>query len=47
MAYDHWNVVPSDPLEPGTLASAFVAEIRNKKGLNEQVVPISIFEDML
>ena len=47
MVFDHWDMVQSDPLEPGTPASACVADIRKKKGLNEQVMPLCVFEDML
>ncbi|KAL2331092.1 hypothetical protein Fmac_018673 [Flemingia macrophylla] len=47
LVFDHWDMVPSDPLEPGTPAAACVAEIRRKKGLKEQMMPLSKFEDRL
>jgi len=46
-AFPHWDMVSSDPLEPGTPAAARVAEIRRKKGLKEQITPLSEFEDRL
>ncbi|TKY49374.1 Elongation factor 2 [Spatholobus suberectus] len=47
LVFDHWDMVPSDPLEPGTPAAARVAEIRRKKGLKEQIMPLAEFEDRL
>ncbi|XP_027340327.1 elongation factor 2-like [Abrus precatorius] len=47
LVFDHWDIVPSDPLEPGTPAAARVAEIRRKKGLSQQMMPLSEFEDRL
>ncbi|KAJ1430755.1 Tr-type G domain, conserved site [Sesbania bispinosa] len=47
LVFDHWDVVPSDPLEPGTPAATHVAEIRKKKGLKEQMTSLSEFEDKL
>ncbi|XP_047163222.1 elongation factor 2-like [Vigna umbellata] len=47
LVFDHWDMVSSDPLEPGTPAAARVAEIRRKKGLKEQITPLSEFEDRL
>ena len=47
LVFDHWDMVPSDPLEPGTPAATRVAEIRKKKGLKEQMMPLSEFEDRL
>lgn len=47
LVFDHWDMVASDPLEPGTPAAARVVEIRKKKGLKEQLIPLSEFEDRL
>ncbi|RCV10958.1 hypothetical protein SETIT_2G149500v2 [Setaria italica] len=35
--FDHWDVVPSDPLEEYTLAARMVSEVRQRKGLKKQV----------
>ncbi|PPD71671.1 hypothetical protein GOBAR_DD31433 [Gossypium barbadense] len=45
--FDHWDMMSSDPLEPGSQAAAHVAEIRKRKGLKEQMTPLSEFEDKL
>lgn len=47
LVFDHWDMLPSDPLEPGTPAAARVVEIRKKKGLKDQLIPLSEFEDKL
>ncbi|PNY05139.1 elongation factor 2-like protein [Trifolium pratense] len=47
LVFDHWDLVPSDPLEPGTPAAARVIDIRRKKGLKEQITPLTDFEDKL
>ncbi|KAF5174999.1 Elongation factor [Thalictrum thalictroides] len=43
--FDHWDMITSDPLEAGSQASTLVADIRKRKGLKEQITPISEFED--
>ncbi|KAK8651916.1 hypothetical protein V6N13_141491 [Hibiscus sabdariffa] len=45
--FDHWDMMSSDPLEPGSQAAAHVAEIRKRKGLKEQMTPLSEYEDKL
>ncbi|WJX68242.1 pre-tRNA nuclear export protein [Trifolium repens] len=47
LVFDHWAMVPSDPLQPGTPAAALVSEIRKKKGLKEQMAPLTDYEDRL
>lgn len=32
--FDHWELVNSNPLEHGSLASSYITEIRGRKGLN-------------
>ncbi|CAL5065247.1 unnamed protein product [Urochloa decumbens] len=44
--FDHWGMVPSDPLEEHTLAARMVSEVRRRKGLKQQVTPLSEFDDM-
>jgi elongation factor 2 len=45
--FDHWDVMSSDPLEPGTQSANLVTDIRKRKGLKEQMTPLSEFEDTL
>ena len=45
--FDHWDMMSSDPLEPGSQAANHVAEIRKRKGLKEQMTPLSEYEDKL
>ncbi|KAF9620682.1 hypothetical protein IFM89_013982 [Coptis chinensis] len=44
---DHWDMMSSDPLEAGSQAATLVSEIRRRKGLKEQMTPLSEFEDEL
>ncbi|KAK4386829.1 Elongation factor 2 [Sesamum angolense] len=45
--FDHWDMMSSDPLESGSQAATLVADIRKRKGLKEQMTPLSEFEDKL
>jgi len=45
--FDHWDIMNADPLEVGSTASVLVADIRKRKGLKEQMTPLSEFEDKL
>jgi len=45
--FDHWDIMASDPLDPGTQSATLVTEIRKRKGLKEQMTPLSDFEDKL
>ncbi|XP_044491374.1 elongation factor 2 [Mangifera indica] len=45
--FDHWDMMSSDPLESGSQAAQLVADIRKRKGLKEQMTPLSEFEDKL
>ncbi|KAH0467634.1 hypothetical protein IEQ34_002667 [Dendrobium chrysotoxum] len=45
--FDHWDAMSSDPLEPNSQAGQHVADIRKRKGLKEQMTPLSEFEDKL
>ncbi|RZB66264.1 Elongation factor 2 [Glycine soja] len=47
LVFDHWDMVPSDPLEPGTPAAALVAKIRRKKSFDVEMRPFFEFEDRL
>ncbi|KAJ4851614.1 hypothetical protein Tsubulata_012450, partial [Turnera subulata] len=44
--FDHWDLFNSDPLEAAdSQAAKLVADIRRRKGLKEQMTPLSEFED--
>ena len=45
--FDHWEMMMSDPLEAGSQASTLVTDIRKRKGMKEQMTPLSDFEDKL
>ncbi|CAI9276957.1 unnamed protein product [Lactuca saligna] len=45
--FEFWSVMRSDPLEVGSYAHALMTQIRKRKGLNEQMTPLSDFEDKL
>ncbi|CAB4294425.1 unnamed protein product [Prunus armeniaca] len=45
--FDHWEMMMSDPLEAGSQASQLVTDIRKRKGLKEQMTPLSEFEEKL
>jgi elongation factor 2 len=40
-------MLSSDPVEAGSQAAQLVSDIRKRKGLKEQMTPLSEFEDML
>lgn len=45
--FDHWDMMTSDPLETGSQAFFLVSTIRKRKGLKEQMTPLSEYEDKL
>jgi len=45
--FDHWQVVPGNPLESGGKASQIVAGVRKRKGLAEEIPPLDRFFDKL
>jgi len=47
LVFDHWETITQDPCEPNSLAGKMVAEVRKRKGLKENVPPVSDFEDKL
>ncbi|KAF9620664.1 hypothetical protein IFM89_013964 [Coptis chinensis] len=44
--FDHWDLVISDPLEAGSQAATLVSEICRRKGLKEQMTPLSEFDEL-
>ncbi|CAH2080381.1 unnamed protein product [Thlaspi arvense] len=45
--FDQWDMMSSDPLEAGSQAATLVSDIRKRKGLKEQMTPLSECEDKL
>lgn len=45
--FDHWQILPGDPLVADTKPSAIVAEIRKRKGLREGIPPLENYMDKL
>ncbi|KAJ4851596.1 pre-tRNA nuclear export protein [Turnera subulata] len=45
--FDHWDLLNADPLDAESQAAKLVADIRKRKGLKEQMTPLSEFEDKL
>ena len=45
--FDHWDMIGSDPLDPGSQAGKIVCDIRKRKGIKENVPALSEYEDKL
>ena len=45
--FDHWQVLPGDPLEENTKPANIVRDTRKRKGLNEAVPPLDRYFDKL
>jgi elongation factor 2 len=45
--FDHWQVLPGDPLDGNSKPGAIVANIRKRKGIAENVPPLDRFLDKL
>lgn len=45
--FDHWQLLPGDPLEQTTRAGAVVTNIRQRKGLNPVIPKLDNFLDKL
>ena len=45
--FDHWETIPSDPLEEGTLSNKIVTAIRERKGEPPAIPPLERFFDKL
>jgi len=44
---DHWQVIPGDPLEPGTLANTVMMKVRNRKRMDGSPKPAEAYLDKL
>lgn len=45
--FDHWQVIPGDPLDSGTKAHQIVMGTRKRKGIAEEIPPLDRFFDKL
>ena len=45
--FDHWQIMPGDPLEPTSKPGAIVTEIRKRKGLKEGIPALDNYLDKL
>lgn len=45
--FDHWQVLPGDPLDPSSKPFGVVLETRKRKGLKEQVPGLDNFLDRM
>lgn len=45
--FDHWDIMPMNPLEKGNQANTLVTNIRTRKGLKPEPSPLSEYEDKL
>lgn len=45
--FDHWKVMPDDPLEEGSKAAGIVLSTRKRKGLSEFIPPLDKYLDKL
>lgn len=45
--FDHWQVLPGDPMTPGTKPGIVVMETRKRKGLKEGVPALDNYLDKL
>lgn len=45
--FDHWEVITQDPLSAGSLAHTIVSDIRKRKGIKPDVLPLNEYEDKL
>jgi elongation factor 2 len=45
--FDHWEMLNSDPHDASSQAGVIVSDIRKRKGLKDQITPLSEYEDKL
>jgi elongation factor 2 len=47
MVFDHWEIMPGDPLDENSMAGKMVTETRLRKGLSKEVPPLNKYLDKL
>jgi len=45
--FDHWQILPGDPMEEGTKPATVVTDIRKRKGLKDNIPPLENYMDKL
>jgi len=45
--FDHWEILPGDPLDPATKPGIVVKDTRKRKGINEEVTAMDKLEDKM
>lgn len=45
--FDHWDIIPGDPLDPSSKTNALVLSVRQRKGLNGGIPELDRFIDKL
>lgn len=45
--FDHWQIMPGDPMDPTSKPGQIVIEARKRKGLKEGIPPLDNFLDKL
>lgn len=45
--FDHWDILQADPLQPGSQANTIVMDIRKRKGVKQEIMPLGEYEDKL
>lgn len=45
--FDHWQILPGDPFEPGTKPATVVFDTRKRKGLKETIPAVDNYLDKL
>lgn len=47
LIFDHWEVMPQDPLTPGNASNTIILDVRKRKGLKPEPNPLAEYEDKL
>lgn len=45
--FDHWEVMMADPLAPGSQTNTLCIDIRKRKGIKAEIMPLNEYEDKL
>ena len=45
--FDHWQLMPGDPLDPSTKSGGVTASVRRRKGLPDNIPALETFLDKL
>ena len=45
--FDHWECMMADPLSVGSQTNTLCIDIRKRKGIKAEIMPLSEYEDKL